>query len=164
MENVKFKVEGKFRMEQVRDGKVIDVREGKNIITTEGFLSLLDVMFGTDSKVSAWYIGLVQNSPTYAVGDTLASHAGWTEGVPGTLYTGNRQLWDTDSAGTLAITNSTATEFTILATADVYGAFIASVATGTTGVLWCEKSFASPLSVVATDVIRVYYTVTVAQA
>ena len=161
MENVKFKVEGKFRMEQVRDGKVIDVREGKNIITTEGFLSLLDVMFGTDSKISAWYIGLVEDSPTYAVGDTLASHAGWTEGVG---YSGNRQLWSTDGASALAITNSTASEFTITATADIYGAFICSAATGTTGVLWCEKSFASPLSVVATDVIRIYYTVTVSQA
>ena len=161
MENIKFKVEGKMRMEHVRDGKVIDVREGTNIITTEGFLSLLDVMFGTDSKISAWYIGLVEDSPTYAIGDTLASHAGWTEG---TGYTGNRLLWDTDAAGTLAIANTTATEFTITATADIYGAFIASVATGTTGVLWCEKSFASALSVIATDVIRIYYTVTVAQA
>ena len=161
MENIKFKVEGKMRMEHVRDGKVIGVREGTNIVTTEGFLSLLEVMFGVDSKIANWYIGLVEDAPTYAVADTLASHTGWTEGVG---YTGNRLAWATDTAAALAITNSTATEFTMTATADIYGAFLSSVATGTAGVLWCEKSFAAPLSVIATDVIRIYYTVTVAQA
>jgi len=161
MENVKFKAEGKFRMEHVRDGKVIDVREGKNIITDDGFDAILDIMFGAQAKSSDWFIGLVDGSPTYAVGDTLASHAGWTEG---TDYTGDRQAWVTGSALSKSITNSTAAEFTITDTMDIYGAFLASVASGTAGILWCEKNFSSNMPVVATDVVRVYYTVTVSQA
>ncbi len=158
---MRFKIEGKMRLEVVRDGKVIESREGKNIIVTEGFAKLLDVMFYSDSKISNWYIGLVNNSPTFAVADTLASHAGWTESAN---YAGNRKAWVTGASSGGSITNSTAAEFTMSATESIYGAFIGSVATGTSGTLWCEKAFSAAISVVSTDVVRVYYTVTVSQA
>jgi len=154
------KFEGKFRIEHVRDGNVIATKEGKNIITNEGFNSILDVMFGADSKMATWYIGLVNGSPTYAVTDTLAAHAGWTEG---TAYTGDRKIWVTGAAASKSITNATASEFTVTGAMDVYGAFLAS-STDNTGVLWCEKNFSTNLSVIATDVIRVYYTVSASQA
>jgi len=157
----KWKMEGKFRLEQVRDGKVIAVREGKNIIVSEGFASLLDIMFYSTAKISNWYIGLVGDAPVYAVGDTLASHSGWTEDAN---YAGDRKSWVTDASASGSISNSTAAEFTMNATTIIAGAFICSAATGTTGTLWCEKSFSADLSVVDTDVIRIYYTTTVSQA
>jgi len=157
----KWKMEGKFRLEQVRDGKVIAVREGKNIIVSEGFEALLNIMFYSTSKISNWYIGLVGDSPTYAVGDTLASHTGWTEDAN---YAGNRKAWVTGASASGSISNSSASEFTMNATTTIAGAFICSAETGTTGTLWCEKSFAADLAVVDTDVIRIYYTTTVSQA
>jgi len=50
------------------------------------------------------------------------------------------------------------------ATGTINGAFVTDQATGNTGLLWCAKSFGTPLPVVDTDVVRIYYTVQLASA
>ena len=50
----------------------------KNLVVTEGKNSMLDEYFEGSGYSAAWYLGLVDGatSPTYAAGNTLASHSG----------------------------------------------------------------------------------------
>lgn len=139
--------------------KIVQTAWGHNEITVVGKNHLLDVVFGAASpvaQVDPWYIGLINQSPTPTTSenDTLASHAGWVE-FSG--YSGNRKAWDdTDSANKVKGTNTVST-FVINATGDVHGIFIASVDTGTAGILWATGSFDSSLSVVNTDELKITY-------
>lgn len=142
----------------MENGLVVARREIHNLITTAGKNHALDVVFGNASpvaQVDPWYFGLINNtpSPVLLAADTLASHTGWAELEPGTDYTGNRQEWDdADAASGAKATTSVAT-FPILTSKTVYGAFLASVASGTSGILMSEGAFtvsdvAVPLPVV----------------
>jgi hypothetical protein len=112
---------------------------------------------------AAWYVGLVNGTSattTFSGGDTLASHAGWAEN---SSYTGNRKA-ATFSAATLAdpsnINNSASTaSFTMNANATIAGAFLANVATGTSGLLFSAADFQSPgdRTVVSGDVLNITY-------
>jgi len=153
------KYKGTFTFEQVRGGVVIAKERLSNLIITEGVASVWDVAFGGATAVNPWYIGLINNTPapTLLATDTLASHANWTEIVPGVGYTGNRQEWvDAATIGRVKGTTSVAA-FPILATATLYGMFIASVATGTSGVIWSEGAFDSVRPVIASDTINATY-------
>jgi hypothetical protein len=90
-----------------------------------------------------------------AAGDTLASHAGWSEVTP---YSGNRPAitFGTSSAGS---NTATAVSYTINATATVAGAFVASVNTGTSGKLYSDGDFAASRSVLSGDTLNVTLTV-----
>ena len=132
----------------------------KNLVTTVGKNDILDKYFAGTSYTAAWYMGLVDgaSTPTYAVGDTLASHAGWTELAAGTAYSGSRPTvsWSAASAGSKA---STATTFTISATNTVAGALLATVASGTSGTLYSAGSFTGGnRSVSSGDTLLVTYT------
>ena len=63
----------------------------KNLVVTQGKNDMLDQYFAGISYTAAWYLGLVDGatSPTYAAGNTLASHSGWTEN---TGYSGDRPV------------------------------------------------------------------------
>jgi hypothetical protein len=121
--------------------------------------------FAGSSYTAAWYLGLITgpgSGTTIAAADTLASHTGWTEY---TDYTGNRKAVTFGSA-TLAdpsvIDNSAAPNaFVITAPGGtVAGAFLASVDTGTSGILFSASDFQSPgdRAVVAGDTLSVTYT------
>ena len=76
----------------------------KNLVVTVGKNDLLDKYFAGSAYTAAWYMGLVDgaSTPTYAAGDTLASHAGWTES---TAYSGSNRItvsWNAASAGSKA--------------------------------------------------------------
>lgn len=142
-------------------GNVIDTRKWNNIITDEGANHLWDVALGGATQVDPWYMGLIDSTPTpnLAYGDTLASHGGWAELIPGTDYTGNRQAF-VDAASTARTKTSSANSvFPILTTKTIYGAFLASVATGTSGTLFSAGNFASPLPVVNGNTVNVVYSV-----
>ena len=154
----KLKFRNIVKMELVRDGKVIGEFQFENGITDEGKDHILDTQFAGGTPVDPWYIGLIDNAgfSALAAGDTLPSHAGWSEF---TSYTGNRQEWTEDAAATQAITNTTTVDFAITGSGTVYGIFIASVATGTAGILWATAALASPQAVASSDEIRITYTV-----
>ena len=60
----------------------------------QGLQDMNSKYFQGSGYTAAWYLGLVQgpgSGTTYAAGNTLASHSGWTELTPGTAYTGNRK-------------------------------------------------------------------------
>src|SRR5438270_1777676 len=101
-----------------------------NLVTTAGKNDLLDKYFKGSAYTATWFLCL-KGTGTAAVGDTLASHAGWSEVTP---YAGNRPAitFGTSSAGS---NTATAVSYAINATATVAGACVASVNTGTAGIL-----------------------------
>jgi len=145
------------------DGQVKWTDTIENLVVTVGKNDLLDKFFAGSAYTAAWYLGLVDGAttPTYAAGDTLASHAGWTES---TAYSGSNRAtvaWNAASAGSKA---STATSFSINATATIAGALltVTQVRATTTGVLYSAGSFSGGnRSVVNADTLNVTYTASV---
>jgi hypothetical protein len=140
------------------DGELKWVEDIDNLVTTAGKTDIVDKYFKGSAYTAAWFLGLA-GAGTKAVGDTLASHAGWSEVNP---YTGNRPAI---TFGTTAAGSNTATavsySITLAGPTTVAGAFVASVATGTSGVLYSAGDFAASRSVVAGDTLNVTVTVSV---
>lgn len=139
--------------------RVVGFASGHNDITVEGKNHILDVTFGNTSpvtQVDPWYEGLINQSPTPTLSenDTLASHAGWAEF---TSYSGNRKEWVDANASAKVKGTTTVSQFDINATGDVHGIFIASVDTGTSGILWATGSFDAALPVVNGDELKITY-------
>jgi len=135
-----------------------------NLVVNEGLADMNDKYFSGSGYTATWYLGLISGTlPTIAATDTLASHAGWTE-VPVTSgYTGNRKaltFGSSTEADPAVITNPTAAQFAMLNTYTVSGAFLCTVASGTSGVLFSASTFEAPgnRSVVAGDTLNVTYT------
>lgn len=148
-----------------QDGKLKWEEKNPNLVVNEGLQDMNDKYFAGVAYSAAWYLGLITgpgSGTTIAAGDTLASHAGWTEYSD---YTGNRKAVTFGSA-TLAdpsvIDNSgSPNAFVITAPGGtVAGAFLASVATGSSGILFSASDFQSPgdRAVVAGDTLNVTYT------
>lgn len=131
--------------------------EFTNLVTTAGKTDIVDKYFKGSAYTAAWYLGL-KGTGTAAAGDTLASHAGWSEVNP---YSGNRPAitFGTTSGGS---NTATAVTYTINASATVAGAFIASANTGTSGTLYSAGDFAASRSVASGDSLQVSVTVSVA--
>ncbi len=125
---------GHFNVEHWRDGKLLATYEFDNGITNEGKNFLLDVMFHATTAISAWYLGLIDNSgyTADAAGDTYdninQSGNGWDEfddytdannGNSGTT----RPAWQEDAAASQAISNTTVSIFNITASGTVKGVF-----------------------------------------
>ncbi len=131
------------------------VEEVPNLVTTAGKTDLIEKYFRGSAYTAAWYLGLIATaSPTLVAGDTLASHAGWTESA---AYSGNRPAlaFAAASAGSSA---ATAIVFTMNATYTVSGAFVASAASGTSGTLYSESAFATARSGASGDTLTVTVT------
>lgn len=139
------------------DGELKWFDQAHNLITNEGLDHVLDTVLHGGTAVSPWYVGL-KGTGTIAAGDTLASHAGWTEN---TAYTGNRQEYVEAAASSQSVTNS-ANKASFDITSDgqtIAGAFLASAASGTSGTLLCAADFASSKSVDNGDTLEVTYTI-----
>lgn len=140
------------------DGTLRWREEVYNILTTVGKNKLLDATFKTGLASPAWYVGLVDgaSTPTFVAGDTMASHAGWTENVGFSQATRPAFTPGTISGG--AVDNSASQAvFSITATGTIYGAFMAdnNTLSGTSGTLYGEAGFASPRSVLSGDTLNV---------
>jgi hypothetical protein len=136
-----------------------------NLVVNVGLQDLNTKYFTGSGYTAAWFLGLVDGgtTPTYAAGDTLASHAGWTELTPGTTYSGNRKSVTFGTATTAdpsVITNSASPSvFNIIASATVAGAFLTSASSGTSGILFSEGNFTGGNKIVANgDTVNVTYT------
>lgn len=152
-----------------KDGKLKWEEQSHNLVVNEGLQDMNSKYFTASGYTSAWYLGLISGAaPTIAAGDTLASHSGWTELTPSTGYTGNRKAVTFGSATTAdpsVISNSgSAAQFAMLGSYTVSGAFLCSVASGTSGVLFSASEFNSPGSrvVVSGDTLNVTYTFSLA--
>jgi len=137
-----------------------------NLVVNVGLKDMNDKYFSGSGYTAAWYIGLygagASNNP--AAGDTMASHAGWTEETGYSEST--RPACSFGAASTAdpsVISNSgSAASYSINATATIGGAFLTSDNTkgGTSGILFSAGDFASPgdRSVVSGDTLTVTYT------
>jgi len=120
-----------------------------NLVVNQGLQDMNSKYFSASGYTAAWFLGLVQgpgSGTTYAAGDTIASHAGWTELVPGTAYTGNRKAVTFGTATTAdpSVINNSASpsSFAMLVNGTVVaGAFLCSVASGTSGILFSAGDF-----------------------
>jgi hypothetical protein len=153
-----------------KDGKLKWSAESKNLVVNAGLAYMAGTALTSVTQITTWYIGLygAGASNTPAAGDTMSSHAGWTEVVP---YSNATRVAATFVTATTAnpsvVTNSASpATFTINATSTVGGAFLTSgsAKSGTTGTLFSAADFASPgdRSVVSGDILSVTYTFSLA--
>jgi hypothetical protein len=153
-----------------KDGNLKWTAESRNLVVNVGLQYMAGSALTSVTQITTWYIGLygaaASNNP--AAGDTMASHAGWTEVVP---YSNATRVTATFATATTAnpsvVTNSASpATFNINASATVGGAFLTSNNTksGTTGTLFSAADFGSPgdRSVVSGDVLSVTYTFSLA--
>ena len=153
-----------------KDGKLKWSAETKNLVVNEGLQYMAGTALTSVAQITTWYIGLygAGASNTPAAGDTMSSHAGWTEVVP---YSNATRVAATFATATTAnpsvVTNAASpATFNINATSTVGGAFLTSgsAKSGTTGTLFSAADFAAPgdRSVVSGDIISVTYTFSLA--
>jgi hypothetical protein len=114
-----------------------------NLVVTTGRDSMLDEFLAGSSYTAAFYCSLVDgaSTPTFAAGDTMASHAGWTENTSYTEATRPAPSWSASSGGTKSF--SAAVTFTYTGAATIAGAFLTTNSTkgGTTGTLYSAGAF-----------------------
>ena len=157
---------GVFRAEcRDKDGKIKWVAESPNLVVNEGLQDMNTQYFKGVTYSAAFYLGLItgpNGSTTFLPGDTLAAHAGWTEF---TDYSGARKAvtFGTASAldpSTISNTASPASFAITGAGGIVAGAFLCTVASGTSGILFSESNFQAPgdRTVVSGDTLNVTYT------
>jgi hypothetical protein len=148
-----------------KDGNLKWEAKSPNLVVNVGLADMNDKYFSGSGYTAAWYIGLYGAAATNdpAAGDTMASHAGWTEV---TDYSQATRPAATFGSATVAdpsvIDNSgSPAQFSINGTTTVGGAFLTSDDTksGTTGILFSASDFQSPgdRSVVSGDTVNVTY-------
>lgn len=159
-------VENVYEIECVApDGRVRWTERIENLVVNVGLDDLLDKYFKGSSYTAAHYVGLTTGSPTFAAGDTMASHAGWTES---TVYSESvRQTFTPGTVSSQSVDNSgSKASFSINSSGTVGGAFVTTDNTksGSSGTLYGGGAFSSNRSVVSGDTVNVTVTATAAAA
>jgi hypothetical protein len=166
---------GKYHVEcHDKDGNLKWTAESKNLVVNAGLRYMAGSALTSVTQITTWYLGLygAAASNTPAAGDTMASHAGWTEIAP---YSNATRVTASFAAATTAnpsvVTNTASPAvFNINATATVGGAFLTSSSPKTpnsgydAGTLFSAADFGSPgdRSVVNGDTLSVTYTFSLA--
>jgi hypothetical protein len=153
-----------------KDGKLKWSAESKNLVVNVGLQYMAGTALTSVAQITTWYIGLygAGASNTPAAGDTMSSHAGWTEVVPYSNATRVAATFVTATTANPSVVTNAASPatFNINATSTVGGAFLTSgsAKSGTTGTLFSAADFSSPgdRSVVSGDIISVTYTFSLA--
>ena len=149
-----------------KDGNLKWVEKSKNLVVNVGLADMNTKYFKGVGYTAAWYIGIYGSAATNdpAAGDTMASHAGWTEV---TAYTNATRPAATFGNATTAdpslIANSASpAQFLINASANVGGAFLTTgdLPGGSSGTLFSAADFAAPGDRVVQngDTLNVTYT------
>jgi hypothetical protein len=147
-----------------KDGNLKWETTKHNLVVNEGLQDMNTQYFKGSTYTAAFFLGLITgpgSGTTFAAADTLASKA-WTEF---TDYSGARKAVTFGTATTAdpsVISNSASpASFTISGGGGtVAGAFLCTVSSGTSGILFSESDFQSPGDrvVVAGDTLNVTYT------
>lgn len=167
MFNEKAKAGGVFTVQCFdKDGNLKWTEENHNLVVNVGLQDMNTKYFTGSSYTATWYIGLYgagsTNNP--AAGDTMASHAGWTEVTAYSQATRPAATFGTATTADPSVISNSASPatFSINGTTTVGGAFLTSNNTkgGTTGILFSASDFQSPgdRSVVNGDTLTVTYT------
>lgn len=143
-------------------GDVLWEESFKNLVTTEGMNELLSQFFKGAAYTASWFVGL-KGTGTGAIGDTAASHAGWSEVT--TYSESVRQTLTLGAVAAASVGNSAApATFSINGNATIAGAFIANSSTkgGTGGVLYSVGDFSSSRTLANGDTLEVTVTLSAA--
>lgn len=146
------------------DGKLKWTDDYQNLVVNTGLNDILDKYFKGSSYTAAHYVGLTDGTPTAAAGDTMSSHAGWTEVTDYSESVRQTVTWGTVSSQSVSNSASKAT-FSINATVTVGGAFLTTNSTkgGTTGTLISVGAFSGgDKSLTSGDTLNVTVTFTAA--
>lgn len=80
-----------------------------NLTASEGLDDILNQYYKGSSYTAAHYIGLTDGTPTFASGDTMESHPGWTEVTDYTEASRQSLVWGAVSGGSVDNSASKAT-------------------------------------------------------
>ena len=153
-----------------KDGNLKWEAQSKNLVVNVGLQYMAGSALTSVTQITSWFIGLygAGASNTPAAGDTMSSHAGWTEVVAYSNATRVAATFVTATAANPSVVTNTASPatFNINGTTTVGGAFLTSgsAKSGTTGTLFSAADFGSPgdRSVVNSDTLSVTYTFSLA--
>ena len=148
-----------------KDGNLKWEMQTHNLVVNQGLQDMNSKYFSGSTYSAAFYLGLITgpaSGTSFVAGDTLATHGGWTEF---TNYSGARKAVTFGTATTAdpsVIDNSASpAQFSISGAGGVVaGAFLCTVSSGTSGILFSEADFQSPgdRTVVSGDTLNVTYT------
>ena len=144
--------------------------DAPNLVVNGGLQDMNAKYFTGSAYTATWYLGLygAGASNTPAAGDTMSSHAGWTEVTDYSQATRPACTFGTPTTANPSVATNSASPatFSINATTVVGGAFLTSDNTkgGTTGTLYSAADFSAPgdRSVVSGDTLSVTYTLSLA--
>ena len=153
-----------------KDGNLKWEAQSKNLVVNAGLAYMAGSALTSVTQITTWYIGLygAGASNTPAAGDTMSSHAGWTEVVAYSNATRVAATFVTATTANPSVVTNTASPatFNINGTTTVGGAFLTSgsAKSGTTGTLFSAADFGAPgdRSVVNSDTLSVTYTFSLA--
>lgn len=143
------------------------VEEFDNLVVTAGLNDSLDKHFKGSTYTAAWYVGITAATPSFAAGDTMSSHGGWTEV---TAYDeANRPTLTLGTVSAGSVNNSASkARFTVSSNGTaIGGAFVTTNNTkgGTTGILYGGGAFtAGNKTLDDNDTLDVTVTLTAAAA
>jgi len=153
-----------------KDGNLKWEDEAPNLVVNVGLQDMNAKYFTGVAYTATWFLGLygagATNSP--AAGDTMSSHAGWTEVVAYSQATRPACTFGTPTTANPSVATNSASPatFSINATTTVGGAFLTSNSTksGTTGTLYSAADFSAPgdRAVTNGDTLSVTYTLSLA--
>jgi hypothetical protein len=153
-------VGGRYHIEHIRDGEVIETEDVTNLVVSEGLDHVLNTVFHSGTQVQSWFLGLFEGNYTPIATVSAASIA--AAATESTAYVeSQRQEYVEGAASAQSITNSAnKATFTMNANKTIYGAFLVSNPTkgATSGVLFSAARFASPKQVVTDDQLLLTYT------
>ena len=163
---------GKYHVEcHDKDGNLKWTAESKNLVVNVGLQYMAGTALTSVAQITTWYLGLygAGASNTPAAGDTMSSHAGWTEYVNYSNATRVAATLVTATTANPSVVTNTASPavFNINgAGGTVGGAFLTSgsAKSGTAGTLFSAADFGSPgdRAVVSGDTLSVTYTFSLA--
>jgi hypothetical protein len=148
-----------------KDGQLKWQAQEHNLVVNVGLKDMNEKYFTGSGYTAAWYLGLYGAAATNdpAAGDTMASHAGWTEITAYSESTRPQCTFGTSTTADPSVISNSASVavFSVNGTATVGGAFLTSNNTkgGTTGILFSAGDFQAPgdRAVVSGDTLNVTY-------
>ena len=153
-----------------KDGNLKWEAQSKNLVVNAGLAYMAGSALTSVTQITSWFLGLygAGASNTPAAGDTMSSHAGWTEVVAYSNATRVAATFVTATTANPSVATNSASPavFNINGTTTVGGAFLTtgSAKSGTAGTLFSAADFGSPgdRSVVNSDTVSVTYTFSLA--
>lgn len=147
-----------------KDGALLWQESFSNLVVDVGAAFLLEQGFAAAAYTAAWFGGLVDNAAfsAFAAGDTMASHAGWTESTSYSQPTRPALTFAAAVAATRSKATNSPSVYTMTGSGTIKGLFITTNSTkgGTTGTLYSAGAFATAQPFIATNTIAVSATLT----